>query len=464
MNPSTNIIIKTGNPFETNASPASYSRFILPFAYFQIPEPANWKHLKIEKDDPRKSYFTNETSKVLFEQAKYYEFENWTFKPFEYLESEISLNTPKIVLFEAESKSKDSLLKTGFLILEIYFEQGKKISLEYLLEINELFRYKTKPYNEHENPLSQTFNCNIAKYLDKTKECKAVEYSHWQRLLNSFFGDDFGKDWDIYADNRAFVWTCAVLEKGATELENRFRFQLDFAENKWQAENYGHWIKLLNVDKPRSDKDRLKNTPISSNGVHQSTTFERAWANEKTYKRWEESGSLYGFSYHSGAALIPTMEFKKEDATIGYEPPLWQHFGQMYLDMVLLLLYTRVTVFRFSNELTKISIKATAKDNIEANILNWRRSFETLRWEFTLFTNLYQFPLISNQQQMLEMYAIAREALDIQELYNEVKEEIHNNQEFIEQRIAKGQAESSLALIRIATLGYCICVHSDYSL
>ncbi len=442
MNPSTNIIIETGNPFETNASPASYSRFILPFAYCKIPGLTDWKEDILDKKDPRKNYFTKETSEVLFTSAKWYLLENWEFD-LEYSEKKISVSPPKIVLFEAKSNSNGSLLKTGFLILELYFAKRQDFSLELLLEINELFRYKAEPYLGHKNPLADTFNCELAKYLPKKEDCEAIEYSHWQRLLNSFLGETPTEKWDIYADNRAFVWTCAVTKKGAKDLENRFRFQLDFAEGKCKAQNFGHWIKLLNVDKPRGDYEREHGIEFDSKRIHLSTAFERAWADKNTYKRWEESGGFYGFSYHSGAALISNMT----------DPDLWKHFGQMYFDMVLLLLYTRVTVFRFSNQLTTISIDATTSENRDADIQKWQTSFESLRWEFTLFTNLYQFPLISNQQQMLEMYAIAREALDIQELYNEVKEEIHNNQEFIEQRIAKGQAESSLDLTRIATLG-----------
>jgi hypothetical protein len=464
MSSTNNIPIETGNPFGTEAQPASYSRFILPFAYIEIPELNGWERDTLENKVARESYFTAETSQVIFKQAKYYKIKNWNFPPLKYLDNEISLNAPKIVLFEVESKSvisekdKKPMLKTGFLILELYFAEyffeneaaitktkndNKKkqvISFEYLLEINELFRYKTKPYQGHNNPLSIAFNYKLEKYLGKTKECEALEYSHWQRLLNSFFGNSFGDKWDIYADDRAFVWTCAVTKNGATDLKSKF---YPISSDKWQAENYGHWVKLLNVDKP----------DVNSIKTHPTTVFERQWANERTYERWEESGSFYGFSYHSGAALLPRMEYKKKDGTTVYEPPLWKYFGEMYFDMFLLLLYTRVTVFRFSNRLTEISVIATKKENIEANVLNWRTSFENLRWEFTLFTNLYQFPLISNQQQMIEMYAIARKYLDIQELYNEVKEEIHNNQEFIEQRIAKAQSESSLDLTRIATLG-----------
>jgi hypothetical protein len=62
----------------------------------------------------------------------------------------------------------------------------------------------------------------------------------------------------------------------------------------------------------------------------------------------------------------------------------------------------------------------------------WRDRFESLRWQFALFTNLYKFPLISNQQQAIEMYSLARRHLDVDELFQEVEEEIRSSHEFLD--------------------------------
>lgn len=453
MNPThltTDVFIKSANPFGDKGIPASYTRFVLPFAYSgKLSELANrndlWAENQPKTSDPSRSYFTDETSKVLFDQAKYFELEGCSLEPLKYLNRKISFNRPRIVLFEAESSSEDSLLKTGFLILEVYFEDGQKISLDLFLEINELLRYKVKPYDGHSNDLAEKFNSHVAACLKQDVDPQDDEYGHWQGLLNSFFGKPLGKSWDIYADNRTFVWTCAVIKDGGNKLKDAFEADHEDSDsglNRLHAKDYGHWIKLLNVDKPRSDSKRISEEDFDSSAIHSSTYFEREWADERTYKRWEEWGTFYGFSYHSGAALIPPFQ----------DPDLWKHFGGMYFDMFLLMLYTRVTVFRFSNRLTEISIGATKSENVEENILDWRESFESLRWEFTLFTNLYQFPLISNQQQMIEMYQIARKSLDVEELYNEVKEEVHSNQEYILQRVQQKQSENSLKLAKQSTI------------
>ena len=202
--------------------------------------------------------------------------------------------------------------------------------------------------------------------------------------------------------------------------------------------NYGHWVKLLNVDLPGS-------TPF---GTHQCREFEREWARDRTYKRWEEWGTFYGFSYHSGAMLGPTM-INKDHPEKDPEPPLWRHFGQMYFDQILLILYIRVVLFRFSTQLSLIS--AEARDAGRGRWEEWGEEFERLRWNFALFTNLYQFPLLSNQQQGLEMYALARKGMDVDQLFLEVQQEVQGTNDYLMQRRSQDQARVSNELARTST-------------
>ena len=70
--------IETGNPSDKSAS---FTRFVLPFAYELIGNSkANtlleWKEISsadLEEISWRKQYFTSEVSKVLFEKAKWYQ-------------------------------------------------------------------------------------------------------------------------------------------------------------------------------------------------------------------------------------------------------------------------------------------------------------------------------------------------------------------------------------------------------
>ena len=117
--------------------------------------------------------------------------------------------------------------------------------------------------------------------------------------------------------------------------------------------------------------------------------FERRWAKERTYHRWEELGTWYGFNYHSGVMIGPPFNTP-------HDTPIWRHFRQMYFDTALLLLYIRVTLFRFSRQLTKITSEYDITESKSHKV------FQCLRADFTTFTIRYQFPLLSNQQQAIE--------------------------------------------------------------
>ena len=145
-----------------------------------------------------------------------------------------------------------------------------------------------------------------------------------------------------------------------------------------------------------------------------TTSFERDWALPRIYRRWAHWGSVYGFNYHSGACITPAGDF-----------PLSRTFRRHYFDMILLLLYIRVSIFRISGRLSQLTGCMHSMKLEKAE-----KEFLVLRREFAYFTNLYQFPLVSNQQQMLEMYQIARKQMDLDDLYKEVEEEIQNTHEY----------------------------------
>ncbi len=200
---------------------------------------------------------------------------------------------------------------------------------------------------------------------------------------------------------------------------------------------------MLNVDQPKNSKHE----------THNSSRFEQEWAKQRTYLRWAESGTFYGFAYHGGAMLAAPMD----------EPPLWRHFGQMYFDQVLLLLYLRVTLFRFSTQLNNIS-SATMKcsDHARDNNREWLEHFQQLRRTFMHFTNLYQFPLISNQQQGIEMYSLAREVMDVDEFYREIKEEIHNANDYLTAQENHQLTDTTTKLTKVATIVLPIVLASSF--
>lgn len=462
--------INCGDPAETSSS--SYTCFVLPFAYSHqditnSPPPEKcYVPYEIPNRDWRGKYLTEETANVLFNRAKWLELEDGGYthlKTFKIKQGkddegndracEVRCRPPRLVLFEwpdeqripeksDNGKTDSDLLQTGMLIVELYFDSETKqdVFFEDLLWLNELFRYWQKPYPEHDQPDSKG---SPSKYMDFFKSTNFITdvdsyLTRWTKLLEQpvWLGDKYirlipdlnGNDWRIHVDSRAYVWTAAVLDNGGNSLRDFFNMP------GAPACRFGHWIKLLNVDNPK----------ISELLTHGSTQFERTWADQHTYKRWEEYGTFYGYNYHCGAMLTAPEEIT--------EMPLCRHFRELYLDQALLLLYLRVTLFRFSTALHEISVKArkeTGHDKTE----EWGDRFKELRWDFSLFTNLYQYPLLSNHQQSLEMYSIARAAMDVDDLFREVQQEIHGCEEHLANRQMEKISQLTARLTVVATGG-----------
>ncbi|WP_446011821.1 hypothetical protein [Candidatus Electrothrix sp.] len=456
--------LETGEPWNTKNKPASYSRFLLPFSYTlqnakYLSSTTDRLHFKQRAensfDRERLLYFTAETANVLFRRAIWAEIDTelWRAKgccgPFLFqsvtrytvLPIEVCLAPPRLVLFEGQASHRSSHppLRHGFLIQDVFFPDldptHESPSLDALLEFNELFRYIDCPFPEHTEKFANALADFPADYVSGRKIGDAKDndsfYCYKSRWLSLLYGVPLrmndgqyllpvppsnisserhnlldnhlactSNNCLLYAENRAFVWTAAIVKNGGATVVNQYDGKVD---RPWE---FGHWCRLLNVDKPGTTPE----------GSHAVTGFEKKWTKERTYRRWAEGGTWYGYSYHSGAMLAPPVK----------DPPLWRHFGEMYFDQVLLLLYLRVTLFAFSRELTRI--------NQGDNFSDLRDNFKELRASFAKFTNLYQFPLISNQQQGVEMYKAARESMDIDDLFKEVQEEISSTHDFLEMK------------------------------
>ena len=474
----------------------------------------------------RYNYLTPETATSLFHRASWWELQDEEGRAWGHGRSlqhfhregrkiEVAFSTPRLVLFEsprfsspggAEKRSRfpcrenswngspASPLQIGFLILEAWFPEGVEVFLDDFLWFNESFRYWNRPYPAHSSNirtfLQQFSDCfDLAGKVEKrqTMEGERGESSHdadillylerWSRCLEMplesregvrfelfperwadrarkwLLGDRRGESepgWAIHSDFRTFVWTCAILD----DLPNRFRrMRREGAEkDSLRVSDSGIWIKLLNVDPPG---ERASET---EGGI---TPFEQQWVTDRTYTRWEMDGTFYGFTPHSGAMFSSFCE----------EPPLWRHFGGMYFDQVLLLLYLRTGTFHFSRRLHETSQKALdlchqevdlSRSQRRRSVEAWRHDFSELHRDFVFFTNLYRFPHLSSQQQAVEMYTIARQVMDVEEFFREVDIEIRNTHDYFEQVSAQEQTALSTKLTAVATGGLVIALGAGF--
>ena len=206
--------------------------------------------------------------------------------------------------------------------------------------------------------------------------------------------------WSVYADDRAFTWTCASVEE---------RHLIELTRGSTRKDENGWWVKLANIDP----------APGTSDDGAALTPFERDWIRDHTYRRWldGEPPTLYGYCYHGGAQLRGENHSPVRTN---------RHFETMYLDQVLLLLYLRACTFRFSESLGDASAASCNGDDGD-----FSERMTELRRDFAVFTNLYRFPLLSNQQQGVELYELAHRAMDVKVLFDETHAQIRATDEFL---------------------------------
>ena len=470
---------------------ASFSRFILPFSYmrrhsgmltaqgphYERADAKDWLHrpgivdTREHFDLARRQYLTGEMADVLFKRAEWFILRDRKTKgdvwhkmelkrSYDTKSFEVAFRPPAIVLFEWENeRHKNDVLQTGFLLIEAFFPTSGENAPDFadVLAFNEVFRHWRRPYFGHDKTKQgkeDVLNDMLLDALVKNwtempgeanhdapviEDSEFLHYTRrWSPLLRvpifnsdttgsgvtalvlpvSHFGDP-SPGWAINADDRVFVVSCVIVhepkdfDEADTDDVRSPLTPLRYWETADDTpESAGFWIKQLNVDPPVGN-------------LRSCSPFERAWVAPRTYRRWLHDGAAYGYTDHSMAMLSgPSCE-----------PPTWRHFGQMYCDQFLLMLYVRASLFRFSRELSDITDRLRHKqcqEESRPDLTDFREEFARLRLNFDIFTNLYQFPLLSTQQQSIEMYGLLRRELDIEAIYNEVEREIKGTHDGLE--------------------------------
>jgi len=247
-----------------------------------------------------------------------------------------------------------------------------------------------------------------------------------------------------YPDDRAFTYTlaCVAGQAGFGRLDDHST-HTDIKDDGEQA-----WYRLLDVDSGKSLDWGISN-------------YELRWLKDRTYMRWLEDGSLYGYTDFSAAMLVKLTTNDKGEQVVGFVPTYY-HYHLMYLDQLLLLLYERVTLYLFSaaisdashdyftatqnttaQDLSVVAVSTStpgADSTLEKEALD---RFHALREQFTLLTNLYQFPMFTAQYQGQEMYTLARESLRVEQLYKEVETEIRATDEWLAARVTERRADAA---------------------
>ncbi len=488
---------------------ATFSRFILPVAcnrkpikessidserpFFRKAKATDWIHNALGGDDDvggfaRRRYFSLESSELLYQHAEWYVLEEKpNLEKTTFLGStidgrdssfEVEFRSPALVLFEAKAQDETSqLLQIGFLIHEAFFPSPSKAPdwFDYLA-FNEIFRMWRTPYREYNSHCEKLLTdlqrhwknrLQMANSDSAQPKNPGPTYFHWHGLLdvpvkcetdkaskfvrfsypsgkNPHNGspNDTGEpypEWCINPDNRAYTITFACVEGNQAHLAST-RHLPNFVSSAAPGKpNETLWHTLLNVDRPRGPE-------------HFSiANFNRDWLRERTYTRWVQGGTLYGFCEHAFAILCEPVRDKTGRLAAG-DPPLAAHVAHHYNDTTLLLFYLRCAVFRLSSRLHRITREARSQKQKRSFGFSpedgWKEAFKAVRFQFLHLENLYQYPTFSNQQQHLEMLVVQRQFLDVKELHDEIEKEIEKSDEFYENLINESRNQ------RAETLNY----------
>jgi len=125
--------------------------------------------------------------------------------------------------------------------------------------------------------------------------------------------------------------------------------------------------------------------------------MKRALLKNATYDRWSENGTIYGLTRYSFVSLTNRDWFP-----LNIVQP---HIGSMYFQMMTLLLATRTSILRFSDEIAALASTET---------LDSEKLTKLYQRYLTFYNRLY-FKEVTHQDQGIELYDIARKQMKIDE-------------------------------------------------
>lgn len=301
-----------------------------------------------------------------------------------------AIKTGKLSVYESEvinfdiSNIRIIMFSEGVCFLDIKTEideYGKYIDFDKVLDFNNAFRTMTPKYKGVEAKTKLK-----AKQIDDINDISKFVHN----IIKGYENDDLEK---IYYD-KMFTYSYVCL-----------------AESEWQTEE---------------DFEEIKNDFYKFQYVLDSKSSSVFNPNlskldENTYSRWQYS--MFGFSRESGVVLASEKE--KYDIT-----KLPYNFEKIYLYMLLLACYQRISLINFSQEL-----------------LNEDKSkVEKLQKQLTRFVHFTWFSQITNSEHGMDIWNRWQNAFGLQELFDEVHREYS---EYYDLVVTKGQERINILLVII---------------
>ena len=198
-------------------------------------------------------------------------------------------------------------------------------------------------------------------------------------------------------------------------------------------EDWWQWAGFCNVDRPNegiTDKEKYLSSP------------QREWARASTFARWAHDGTYHGFAYHGGVTLM------RPGAASNFRRA-WRH---QHLAQVLVQLYVRTVGHAVNLELTRKS--CTLWDTADhPSVGAYDESMLVLRQTLAHVADVYGYPLLSHDQQAVELYAMTQRAFQIREVFDAIERQVHVTDDLVVGRHNMLLSRSSLSLNITAAVG-----------
>jgi Mg2+ and Co2+ transporter CorA len=315
------------------------------------------------------------------------------------------------------------IFDTGVGILSFEIENHRYSSLEDIFNINEYGRRIYPQFLKEEFSVDEAKDKCLADFIEVNgikeefkKEYRDIELANFiLEILGDTFTtrkDDVEKNYiQPIIDDRMFVVSHI--------LSNEFS---DLVKNCEELPD--RWYEYLFVDK-YNDK------------TIQNREMQKSLIEKTTYKRWQGYGTLYGMSRYSFVVLSDNRyEFSKKT--------LLNHVKTLYFQMVILLLATRASILRFSDEITAISDIDADKDTV--------KKISNLYKNYLRFKNKLYFKEVTPQEQGIELYDQLRDVMRIDNDINDLSNEISSLYSYAFMLQEKEEKEQMNTLTKLGTI------------
>ncbi len=160
------------------------------------------------------------------------------------------------------------------------------------------------------------------------------------------------------------------------------------------------WLRYVYVD--------VDATCIGNSGMR------KRLAEQCTYLRWQEKGTLYGYSRYSFVCVTGVTSFSSI---------LHNQFRTMYSRMLELVLVQRASILKFSGEVTRLS-------NLREQDPHLLESIRNLYREYIRFVNQIYFREVTAQEQGIELYQALQIQIGLKEQVESLDAEIGELHEY----------------------------------